>query len=125
MKTIQDYNGSSYPLTLAPMRHHELGLSYTRTGYGAKIPTQYKAIIAGKLRRIYCTQYSNAGSLWCVVNGQRFSLMGWTMKTLKHDTKTTLQTIPQWQAEAQLKQSKRNAKQQRLQRKTKHQRWEA
>ena len=44
------------------------------------------------------------------------------MKTLKHDTKTN---CPAWQAEAQLKQAKRNAKQQRLQRKTKHNRWEA
>jgi hypothetical protein len=46
------------------------------------------------------------------------------MKTLKQ-TKTTLQTIPQWQAEAQLKQAKRAAKRERLQRKTKHNRWGA
>ena len=44
------------------------------------------------------------------------------MRTLKHNAKAN---CPQWQAEAQLKQSKRQAKQARLQRKTKHQRWEA
>lgn len=44
------------------------------------------------------------------------------MRTLKHDTKAN---CPEWQAEAQLKQTKRQAKRERLQRKTKHARWEA
>jgi hypothetical protein len=45
------------------------------------------------------------------------------MKTFKHTT--TASTVPAWQAEAQLKQAKRAAKRERLQRKTKHNRWEA
>jgi hypothetical protein len=45
------------------------------------------------------------------------------MKTFKHTP--TASTVPQWQAEAQLKQAKRAAKQARLQRKTKRLQWEA
>jgi len=46
------------------------------TGYGARIPTQYKVQIEGNTRwlRVYCICYSNAGSLFIDTKstGRRF-----------------------------------------------------
>jgi hypothetical protein len=36
----------------------------TATGYGRKLTTRYKVEFEGKKRRIYCTCFSNSGSLW-------------------------------------------------------------
>lgn len=74
MKTLHDYSGNEYQTKQALLPWQAQVLSYTASGYGAKIPTAYKALVAGKWRRVYCTQYSNAGSLWCIVNGQRLEL---------------------------------------------------
>ena len=48
------------------------GLSYTRTGYGKKIPTAHMVQLPGekRWRRVYCCIYSNIGTLYVVVNGQ-------------------------------------------------------
>lgn len=46
------------------MAHHKLGLSYTRTGYGAAIPTAYMVRFNGRLRRVYVRSYSNAGTVY-------------------------------------------------------------
>ena len=40
------------------------GLSYTRSGYGGRIPTQYMVRFNGKWRRVYCAIYSNSGTLY-------------------------------------------------------------
>lgn len=48
-----------------PMPHHIAGLSYTRTGYGSAIPTEYMArTIDQKWRRVYCAIYSNSGTFY-------------------------------------------------------------
>lgn len=47
-----------------PMRHHKLGLSYTVTGYGKRIPTEYMIRFNDKWRRVYCVIYSNIGTLY-------------------------------------------------------------
>jgi hypothetical protein len=48
-----------------PMEHHKLGLSYTATGYGSKIPTEYMVqTIDNKWRRVYCCIFSNNGTLY-------------------------------------------------------------
>ena len=39
-------------------------LSYTATGYGKRIPTQYMVKFNGKWRRVYCRIYSNNGTLY-------------------------------------------------------------
>lgn len=49
----------------------EMGLSYTASGYGKKIPTRYMVHLGGRWRRVYVTQYSNAGSAWVVESGKR------------------------------------------------------
>lgn len=40
------------------------GLSFTATGYGSRIPTRYMVRFNGRWRRVYCRQYSNAGTLY-------------------------------------------------------------
>jgi hypothetical protein len=51
----------------------ERGLSYTRTGYGRKIPTSKMVRLDGchRWRRVYCTIYSNIGTCWIVVDGEK------------------------------------------------------
>jgi hypothetical protein len=46
--------------------HHELGLSYTRSGYGRKIPTTRMVRLPGaaRWRRVYCAIFSNVGTCY-------------------------------------------------------------
>lgn len=57
-----------------------LGLQYTATGYGTQIPTS-KVIkwSDGKVRRVYCDIYSNAGSCYCMINGCKVSVEGFNL----------------------------------------------
>lgn len=56
------------------------GLPYTATGYGTKIPTS-KVIkwTDGKVRRVYCDIYSNAGSCYCLIHGCKVSIEGFNL----------------------------------------------
>lgn len=47
------------------------GLSYTATGYGGKIPTQYKVKHDGIWKRVYCAIYSNTGTLYIMQTGTK------------------------------------------------------
>ena len=47
----------------------KLGLTYTLTGYGKRIPTTWMIYYQGKHRRVYATCFSNAASCWVLVNG--------------------------------------------------------
>ena len=47
------------------------GLQQTATGYGARLNTGFKVMYAGKMRRVYCICYSNAGSMYVMVKGKR------------------------------------------------------
>jgi hypothetical protein len=53
----------------------EKGLSYTASGYGAKIPSARMVYIDGRWRRVYVTQYGNAGSAWILVKGVKVSVI--------------------------------------------------
>lgn len=62
-------------VALAPMRHHDAGLSWTASGYGRKIPTRYMLAHAdgrGSYRwhRVYVVRYGNAGSAYIIVRGR-------------------------------------------------------
>lgn len=48
----------------------KLGLSYTRTGYGNKIPTRYMIQIDGRKYRIYTRCFSNAGTSYIIFKGE-------------------------------------------------------
>ena len=52
------------PIKRNPLWWQEKGLSYTATGYGARIPTEYMVEFNGKWRRVYCRIYSNSGTLY-------------------------------------------------------------
>ena len=56
------------------------GLTYTASGYGTKIPTT-KVIkwSDGKVRRVYCDIYSNAGSCYCMIHGCKVSVEGFNL----------------------------------------------
>ena len=47
-----------------PLQWQLMGLMYTATGYGAKIPTQYMVRFNDKWRRVYCAIFSNIGTLY-------------------------------------------------------------
>jgi hypothetical protein len=54
-----------------PMRHHMLGLQYTASGYGSKLPTELVAKINGRLHRLYCAIWSNVGTVYVIVGGKK------------------------------------------------------
>lgn len=60
---------------VAPMRHHDAGLSWTASGYGRKLPTRYMLAYADgrggyRWHRVYVAQYGNAGSAYIIVRGR-------------------------------------------------------
>lgn len=77
-------DGVMWPLPMAEaerlLEWQRHGLSYTATGYGTKIPTT-KVIkwSDGKVRRVYCDVYSNAGSCYCMINGCKVSVEGFNL----------------------------------------------
>ena len=54
-----------------PLDWQRRGLMETRTGYGAKLRTRYALRYAGRTRRLYCCCYSNSGTLFIIVRGER------------------------------------------------------
>ena len=48
----------------SPLPWQVLGLSYTASGYGRRIPTRYMVRFNGKWRRVYCYIFSNSGTLY-------------------------------------------------------------
>jgi hypothetical protein len=59
-----------------PLPWQKQGLQYTRTGYGAKIPSRYMVMFNGKLYRIYNTCYGNCGSAWFIAKGRKIHISG-------------------------------------------------
>ena len=54
-----------------PLPHPKMGRQYTATGYGAKIPTEKMAIILGRSYRVYSMIFSNIGTNYVIIGGQR------------------------------------------------------
>ena len=63
---------SELPSMRDPLPHHDMGLSYTASGYGDRIPTVYKVQLPGstRWRRVYCCIHSNAGTLYVEHRGK-------------------------------------------------------
>lgn len=57
-------NGVDVPAEKRPLWWHSAGLSFTTTGYGKKIPTQYMVNYKNRWRRVYSCVFSNSGSLY-------------------------------------------------------------
>lgn len=58
----------SYPTDLV---YDPLIWQNTGSGYGAKLPSQYKISFNGKSYRLYHTCYGNASSAWFKVKGRK------------------------------------------------------
>ncbi len=59
-----------------PMGWHLRGLTWTATGYGAKIPSRRMVRLSdGRLRRVYVTCYSNSGTSWINLDGHTFVIV--------------------------------------------------
>lgn len=72
-----EYLDDPYELVERPLWWHKQGLQQTSSGYGSKLISSCCVKLAnGKLRRIYITCYSNAGSAWIVVNKKKLHLRG-------------------------------------------------
>ena len=52
--------------TIKALWWQERGLSFTRTGYGPRIPTRYMVRLPGdpRWRRVYCAIFSNSGTCY-------------------------------------------------------------
>lgn len=64
-------NGVELELTEKLTSAQELGLQYTATGYGSKIPTTHVVSYKGRIRRIYSTGYFNAATNWFLLDGEK------------------------------------------------------
>lgn len=57
-----------------PLQHHILGLSYTATGYGNKLPTRYMARYDNRWYRIYSICYSNVSTEYVLIKGEQIKV---------------------------------------------------
>ena len=48
----------------SPLWWQSRGLSFTASGYGARIPTRHMVRFNGRWRRVYCRIYSNSGTCY-------------------------------------------------------------
>lgn len=71
MTTIYLNRENPEQVQAAPLWWQEQGLQYTATGYGSKIPTQYKAFVHGKFRRVYCRIFSNVGACFVMLGKEK------------------------------------------------------
>lgn len=72
-----DYLDQEFERIYRPLWWHEQGLQQTASGYGSKLTSAYVARLAdGRERRIYVTQWSNAGSAWINLDGRKRWLLG-------------------------------------------------
>ena len=56
-----------------PMYHHTHNLSYTASGYGDKIPTEYMVrVFNQRWHRVYCICHSNVGTCYVVIKGKNY-----------------------------------------------------
>ena len=54
-----------------PLWFHDQGLMQTASGFGDKLVTEHLVEFEGRKRRIYVSQYSNVGTAYINVKGQR------------------------------------------------------
>jgi hypothetical protein len=63
--------GQSCPTRQVFLSWQKQGLQYTSSGYGSKIPSSKQIFYANRWRRVYVTCFSNSGSTWVQVGGQK------------------------------------------------------
>lgn len=65
------FRTESVPVFYCPLALQLSGRQYTASGYGAKIPTAYMVKFEGRMYRVFCRIYSNAGTRFIVFRGER------------------------------------------------------
>ena len=58
-----------------PLRHHLLGLQYTASGYGNKLPSIYMIHYENRWYRVYSICYSNVSTEYVIIMGKRIRLI--------------------------------------------------
>jgi hypothetical protein len=61
-------------LVVRPLWWQKEGLQQTATGYGSKLSTRYMMKYNNKVYRVYCICWSNCGSEYIIVKGERVFL---------------------------------------------------
>ena len=56
------------------LRHHLLGLQYTATGYGNKLPNIYMIHYENRWYRVYSICYSNVSTEYVIIMGKRVTV---------------------------------------------------
>jgi hypothetical protein len=74
MITLTDKNGKEYECKSVPLWWQLKGLTLTASGYGAKLPTEWKVFDNNRWKRVYCCIYSNSGTLYILRNGKEITL---------------------------------------------------
>lgn len=69
-----DYSIKPLETIEAPMRWQELGLSYTASGYGSKIPTRYMVKHNNRMKRVYCALYGNSGTCYIIHGAKKLTI---------------------------------------------------
>ncbi len=62
--TFDSMQTAEVPIKAAILPWQKQGLSFTATGYGARIPTVYMIEVHGRWRRVYAICYSNVSTLF-------------------------------------------------------------
>jgi len=57
-----------------PLWYHKQGLMQTATGYGSKLTTERKLKFNGREYRVYCSCFSNVGTVYIIVKGEKIVL---------------------------------------------------
>lgn len=71
--TLRYLRDGVYTLEDAPLWYHTQGLQQTASGYGRKLTSRRTVRLKdGRVRRMYVTQYSNAGTCWINLDGHTF-----------------------------------------------------
>ena len=63
---VATHSRSDIPSKREPLPHHKLGLQYTASGYGRRIPSEWMVKLPGsnRWRRVYVCIYSNTGTAY-------------------------------------------------------------
>jgi hypothetical protein len=66
-----NYLPQPYEFFDKPLWWHKQGLSQTASGYGKRLTSRRCIKLPdGRIRRVYVTIYSNAGTAWIVLDGK-------------------------------------------------------
>lgn len=63
--------GGPYQTVKVELREGEAPRNPYVGGYGSKIPTSFMICYLKRWRRVYCVCWSNSGTLWANVEGER------------------------------------------------------